>query len=225
MAHDSLGTKNQPGYNGGGIPADAADLTEISEYAALVGNHKVLDTTTRLALTGNELWEGLMVYDLTLERLFQYMGATLGWMMLEGNAVTKVAISANVNLSAAATALPWTSASPLYPSGWTSGAPSRLVLPAIGLWEVQATVTTTNASDKLLRAQIYKNGAAVPDGAQNVSGSSGITDPFSRPGALVEATALTDYVELYISANSTTSTPQVVAGQTSMWARYLGLKR
>ncbi len=60
MAQDSFGAKNQPQYAGTGTPADAADLSQISNYAANVGNRKVGTDSARLALAGADLWVGLL---------------------------------------------------------------------------------------------------------------------------------------------------------------------
>lgn len=59
MAVDSLGTKNQPQFDGGASSNLAADLTAIADYAAAVGNRKAGTHSARLALSGADVWEGL----------------------------------------------------------------------------------------------------------------------------------------------------------------------
>jgi hypothetical protein len=83
MARDTSGSQNQPQYAGTGVPADAADLSELGNYAAFVGNKKVGPTTGtatgpgnantgRTTSTGADVWEGLDWWDTTLKRLFRY---------------------------------------------------------------------------------------------------------------------------------------------------------
>lgn len=79
-ADGTPGSKNQPQFLGTGAPATAADLNEIANYAALVGNVKVLDTTGRTALSGNQRWPGLIVFDTTTSTLYIWDGA--GWVRL-----------------------------------------------------------------------------------------------------------------------------------------------
>lgn len=64
MAADSYGAKQQPQYSGTGKPQSAADLSEIANYAALVGNRKVGSTAARnQAVTDGNVWEGLEWFD------------------------------------------------------------------------------------------------------------------------------------------------------------------
>lgn len=78
MAHDSVGSKNQPHYAGGGIPADAADLTEIADYAAKVGNRRSDLASVRTALTGADLWSGLEFFE--SDTGAEYVYQTGGWV-------------------------------------------------------------------------------------------------------------------------------------------------
>lgn len=84
--HDTSGPHNQPHYSENGIPADAADLTEVSDWADLVGNRKVGSTTTRNNLSGADLWPGLEFFDTTLWGTFIYING--GWVQTFDN--TKV---------------------------------------------------------------------------------------------------------------------------------------
>lgn len=59
MARDSSGSKNQPHYANPGVPADAADMSEIADYAATIGNTRADTNAVRLGLTGSDLWDGL----------------------------------------------------------------------------------------------------------------------------------------------------------------------
>lgn len=72
MARDSSGTHNQPHYAGTGAPADAADMTEIADYAATVGNSKTGTTTAMNALAGADVWEGLIFGNTTDGFVYKY---------------------------------------------------------------------------------------------------------------------------------------------------------
>jgi len=76
MARDSSGTKNQPQYAGTGAPADAADMSEIANYAALVGNRKIGPSSARTTATGADVWEGLEWWDTTLNTVFVMQSGT-----------------------------------------------------------------------------------------------------------------------------------------------------
>lgn len=89
MARDTSGPKNEPQYNGSGVPADAADMTEIAAYAAFVGNMKAGPTTGtatgpggantgRTTSSGADVWEGLEWWDTSLKQKFRYTNG--GWV-------------------------------------------------------------------------------------------------------------------------------------------------
>jgi hypothetical protein len=84
MARDSSGPHNEPQYAGTGVPADAADLSEIATYAAAVGNRKIGPTTSgtpalgRTTATGADVWEGLEWQDTTDG--FTYVSKSGGWV-------------------------------------------------------------------------------------------------------------------------------------------------
>jgi hypothetical protein len=109
---DSSGPKNEPQYATSGVPADAADLTELGAYAATVGNRKVGTTSQRTALSGADVWEGLDYWDTTLNVLFRYRSGA--WTQVYAgtnliipttvaggtvNAAGKVSFSSATNLS------------------------------------------------------------------------------------------------------------------------------
>ncbi|SBN64464.1 hypothetical protein GA0004736_3424 [Curtobacterium sp. 9128] len=80
MARDSSGPKNEPQYAGTGVPQDAADLTEVARYAAMVGNRKVGASSDRQALTGADVWPGLEFYETDTGLAFVYQSSTAGWV-------------------------------------------------------------------------------------------------------------------------------------------------
>jgi hypothetical protein len=77
MAHDSLGPKNQPVFSAAGPPADAADLTEVGEYASVVGNRKADLSTVRTSLSGADVWPGLEFYETDTDITYRYRST--GW--------------------------------------------------------------------------------------------------------------------------------------------------
>lgn len=78
MARDTSGPKNEPQYSTNGVPADAADLTELGAYAALVGNRKALTNSQRTGLGGADRWVGLEVYETDTGDVYTYTAS--GWV-------------------------------------------------------------------------------------------------------------------------------------------------
>lgn len=68
---DSSGTKNQPQYSSSGAPADAADMSEIANYAAYNGNIKIDVDSVRTGLSGADLWDGLFFFSTDLGIMWQ----------------------------------------------------------------------------------------------------------------------------------------------------------
>lgn len=85
MARDSSGTKNQPHYSGTGAPSDAADLTEVADYAAAVGNRKSGTASQRSGLSGADLWVGLEFYETDTGATYIYTAS--GWAVLSATTV------------------------------------------------------------------------------------------------------------------------------------------
>jgi hypothetical protein len=80
MAHDSLGTKNQPQYSATGASSQAADLSEVANYAANIGNRRVDTSTVRTGLTGADVWEGLEFEETDTGYVYTYH-TTGGWIL------------------------------------------------------------------------------------------------------------------------------------------------
>lgn len=73
MASQGTGDKGQPTYDSNYPPSDAADLTEVAQYAADVGNARVGSTSERTAFSNNgNATEGLAWRDTTLKRTFYW---------------------------------------------------------------------------------------------------------------------------------------------------------
>lgn len=75
---DSYGTQNQPQYADTGAPADAADLSQVANYAAKVGNRKVGLASARTGLTGADLWDGLEFFETDSGSTYEYHNS--GWV-------------------------------------------------------------------------------------------------------------------------------------------------
>lgn len=75
-ADGTPGEKNQPRFLDGGAPDLASDSNLISDFAALVGNRKVLTQAQREGLTGKEVWERLNVADTTTKLDYQYVNGS-----------------------------------------------------------------------------------------------------------------------------------------------------
>lgn len=82
MARDSSGTQNQPQYSATGASADATDLSEVANFAALVGNRKVGTTSQRTTAAGADVWEGLLWADTTTGIEYRYTAGA--WVAVLG---------------------------------------------------------------------------------------------------------------------------------------------
>lgn len=149
MARDSSGTKNEPQYAPGGAPADAADLTEIAAYAALVGNLKVLTSTDRGLLSGKDRWVGLHVQESDTGLLWRYGSG--GW-------VCKSRAGVSVTTSTAQT-IP-NSTAPTITFGGTI---------VLNQWGVGVELDTASGIFTVSQAGLYK---CVASGAWNAGGSA-----------------------------------------------------
>jgi hypothetical protein len=87
LVHDSLGPKNEPQYSGTGVPADAADLTEVAAYAAKVGNRRSGLDSVRTGLIGADVWDGLEFYstDTAITWLYKGPSGSGAWVQTAGD--------------------------------------------------------------------------------------------------------------------------------------------
>lgn len=69
------GPKNQPRFDLNDDPDFPTDLTTVSEYAAKVGNSRVGTASERSALTGNDLWNGLLFFETDTGLTYRYTTA------------------------------------------------------------------------------------------------------------------------------------------------------
>jgi hypothetical protein len=173
MARDSSGSKNQPQYAGTGAPADAADLSEIATYAALVGNRKVGSTAARTGSTGADVWEGLLWGD--TDDGLEYRYTSGAWV-----APTRRQILGEADRLASATAFtPTTSMSDVPGASVTCTTPARTVRVTCSAILVNAgsgvdrTANLQLLCDGVLIGEVLPNiyinyTATFPTGAQSV---------------------------------------------------------
>lgn len=145
MAHDGLGPKNQPTYAGTGASADAADLTELSQYASVVGNRKAGPTTARTAATGNDVWEGLEWEDTTLNCSFVYTSGAWVYragrmprLLLSGDSSAQGALNANADFYISRRNID--TATVVDSTFNFSRGSFGVTIPVSGIWDVQASV-------------------------------------------------------------------------------------
>jgi hypothetical protein len=128
MAHDSLGTKNQPQYSATGASSQAADLSEVSNYAANIGNRRVDTSTVRGGLTGADVWQGLEFEETDTARVYRYLSGA--WVL------TRAGVSGSVKRSGTALTFPaagWGGLST--PAYWATDQPAAGGLAAFnGVW-------------------------------------------------------------------------------------------
>lgn len=80
MASETTGAKDQPYFSSTGAPQIDVDPGLVSDYAALVGNHKQGTNAERVALSGKKLWVGLGFYETDTDTNWRYKAA--GWVRL-----------------------------------------------------------------------------------------------------------------------------------------------
>lgn len=100
-ADGTPGAKNQPQYLGSGAPATAADMNTLANYAALVGNLKEGTAAERAALTGADVWDGLVFVETDNRRM--YMKHSGGWDFIGGRTLpdpSAISGSASVDVTA-----------------------------------------------------------------------------------------------------------------------------
>jgi hypothetical protein len=203
MARDSSGTKNQPQYAGTGAPSDAADLSEVANYAAAVGNRKSGTNSVRLGLTGADVWDGLEFYETDTKLLYVYASTT--WLLFTALVPPIARVSRAGAFSTSATggtylALPWdTDVVNVGGTHSTSSNPTRFTATVPGYYRIRgnARINTTSASGN---AQIAKNGTAISDTLYAIQPISG-----ANPFVVCEDTVLmatNDYLEFMVASSA-----------------------
>lgn len=100
MARDSSGSHNEPVYLGSGAPATAADLNEVVAFAKATGNTKSGTAADRAALTGADVWDGLLFTETDTGRVALRLSGA--WIVISSGA-DSVHLSGFINLSSAST--------------------------------------------------------------------------------------------------------------------------
>jgi len=95
MSASTFGLKNEPQFGDLDAPDPGVNPTQAAAYAALVGNRKIGTTAQRDALTGKDVWEGLLFGDITTGIDYRRTGGA--WLPVGGDTgwinVTFTAIS------------------------------------------------------------------------------------------------------------------------------------
>lgn len=86
MAHDSLGLDNEPQFANPGVPADAADLTELGLYSAKTGNRRKGTNADRLALVASEMRDGVEFVE--TDTTITYLRLSGTWVPWSSNWIT-----------------------------------------------------------------------------------------------------------------------------------------
>lgn len=98
MAAETSGTRNQPHFSGAGVPADAADMTLISDYAATLGNRRSDLASVRAGLTGSDVWEGLEFRETDTFKTYVYTASS--WVLTDTPVAAYTPTVSNVSTSA-----------------------------------------------------------------------------------------------------------------------------
>jgi hypothetical protein len=193
MARDSSGPKNEPQYSPLGVPADAADLSEVATYAALVGNLKALTAAQRGALAGSDRWVGLLVSETDTGDLWKYTAG--GWKRLGGDAIAvKLRRAAGQALTTGSfTTISWDNEVFDTRNMWAIAAPTRLVAPVPGIYAISGMGGLASAIGGRIAIQWRKNGSAIEFGG--ALGAAGATEVAPSASTLVSLAA-NDYMEM-----------------------------
>lgn len=205
---DSWGSKNQPQYSGVGIPADAADLSQLGNYAALVGNRKALTSAQRVALTGNDRWAGLEVFETDTGTLWLY---TTAWSMIWADVI------GSVKRSSTTTTFPSSYTNMSANTFWTNNIAHGITaynngwkVPYAGIYRVAVRMT---AADTFLAGVTVNKTAGVGIGDFVASGSA-------NPVQGVAVVAFSELVAL--SANDVLTIFALAASGTPAWQQNYG---
>lgn len=179
MAHDSLGARNQPHYSGAGAPSDAADLTEVSDFAAAMGNRMVDLSSVRTGLT--VVWEGLEFYETDTKLTYLYTaGAWVVWTARIGGSVRRN------NAAATFTASAWTQLT--NSTYWATDQPAAggmaafsgtgtWVAPISGVYDVRIGIQLDTAVSAILALKKNDSGASRTGAiaSESVTGTASFT--------------------------------------------------
>jgi hypothetical protein len=154
MSRDTSGPKNEPQYAGTGAPADAADLSEVATYAALVGNRKVGTTIQRNAATSTtSAWEGLLWGDTTDGLEYRYTSAA--WVNVTGPFPLHRLTDARANVDGVSQVPVFTS-DPAHSTTTTLAAPHAqgITIAAVGTYAIKVDIIFAVAATGLSYVQI-----------------------------------------------------------------------
>lgn len=123
--------------------------------------------------------------------------------------------------SAGGAAIAWDTNVYALTGSWASTPnPTRVVLPKLGFWRVDATIGGTGMDSNLLRAWLTLNGTEIAESRHEQNGTTGKHDPFVRVSVVLNVTAVTQYVELWASTEAAGKTTR--ANVTTLTATWIG---
>lgn len=204
MARDTSGAKNQPQFSSGGVSSQAADLSEVANYAAYNGNRKVDTSTVRGPLAGADLWEGLQFRETDNPSgaylTYEVVGGS--WVLVGVNPTPALRVRANTSPAQSTSsgigspnAVLWNveDDKTIASMHSTSTATSRLVAPVAGRYLLTATLSNATTSFAV-GVGFSKNGTPIP-GTKTWSAPTGATFGIATSAVVVNLAA-GDYVEV-----------------------------
>ena len=194
-----------------------------TKYPAVANSVSARNALFPNPVQGNRVFRSDMMYTEVYHGIYNAttnpIGAQVaGWYPIDGNIFAKVVRSSTAGLGATTYVTVFQNGSGAFPGMWDSANPTRITLPFAGYWQVNANGTTSGLDGGVLRGGIMRNGTTLGDLQDNISGVSGISDPFVQPGGVVFTSNSSSYIELTFTSNRSST----LVGGTSMTAKYLG---
>lgn len=210
--HDSLGSKNVPQYSTIGAPADAADLTEVAAFAALMGNYREDVDSVRAGLSGAALYDGLRFYSTDTGVSWLYQAAN-GWV-ITGISPAPGLICPLGGAQSVGGSLALISAAygtPTLNRGFTSFSSGILTAKYAGVYDVTAALVFATSSTQTI--VITKNSASASTGVIAQQQVTGITIDASTPVVL----AAGDTLRFFGATGGAAATPSALSFFAATW--------
>jgi hypothetical protein len=195
-----------------------ADMTDIYDHFGDAAMFKVA-TVAALPASGN--WAGRQLYVEADDGIYRWTGSA--WRR-NGLLAAEATRSTEFELGSAgvATAVPFDAVMSTLSGMWSGANPTRVVLPAVGLWEIIGHAVGELQDDNLMRAYIYLNGSQLLRSADMDTGNTGFNDPHLSPRCFVATTNTTSYVELRVSSD--VGSQLLDADGMALTAKHLGAR-
>ena len=187
---------------GGTPPTNASPFAVPADIAAVYdhfGDAVNFSAATVAALPSSGNWAGRQVYVTADDGIYRWTGSAWrrnGNLAAEATRATQFTLSGTANV---ATAVIFDAVRSTFTGMWAGANPTRVVLPAVGLWEIEGQAIGYLQDDNLMRSWIYLNGSVVVRSGAQDTGTTGFNDPHLKPRCFVAVTNTTSYVELFVS--------------------------